>query len=251
MDNVAQLIKLAKEKKDENAGKKAVGAAYVSAIASGAGQGRDSIAAKTLGYNKVYHGTPLSDNAKKIREKGLKKSKGGTGSSVIDDAQKTSGTSNNMKRSKGRVYFSKNKDVAKGYTRDGSPFHKGDAKNVVTARISHNQYSKKSGTDSLVKKLNNESNKSGKTIPKAQHKANAAKSKQSISPSKIEGGSKYKGRRQYATAKNMKKYLSSGSGRKRFASGVAQGAITAGSAVYSAKKGVEALKNKVRDRKKS
>lgn len=240
MDNTSQLVKMARRnkssKEDEAAHVKATAAAALSA------HNASKAPSRILGYHTVHHGTASNANANNIREKGLKKSKGGMGVSANDDAHRTAGTSGHVARSKGNVYFTKNREQAYHYTKNGFGF--GNGKGVITARISDDHYHNKSKSDSLTKKLRRDA---GVHSLERTHKAAAAKSSKSISPSQIEGSSKYKGRKQFATAKNMKKYLGTGHGKIRFAAGVGNAAVSAASGVYAARKGVEALKNKVRN----
>lgn len=234
MDKVAQLVKLAKEK-DHDAGLKATGAAGVAAYNA------SKVPSRLLGYHNVYHGASSRENASNIREKGLKKSKGGSGVSRNDDSIKNGGRSDHVKRSKGNIYFSKSKDQAMQYTR-GLFNPMGDRKRLIKAKISHDHYTNRSVKDSLTSKLIDESGQGAFYGEKAR-KAQAAKSNKSISPSQIKGSSKYKGRRQFATKKNMKNYLGSGSGKKRFAHGLANAALSAGSGLYALRKAREARQN--------
>lgn len=189
---------------------------------------------RLLGYHKVYHGTSSGKNADSIRKSGLKKSKGGTGVSVADDRNKTAGSSGNVSRSKGHVYMTKNKIQGQHYTKGifGGP----NKENLVTARIPHGHY-EKAKVDKLTKKLLAEH--TGKTPSNKAAKNLGAMSTKSISPSKIEGSSKYKGRKQFATKKNLKNYLSTGSGKKRFATGVLSALGSAGAGGYAVKKLVD------------
>ena len=253
IDKVAQLVKTAKEnkkEKDDNAGKKVAGALYAASAAGAASAGIKARKDRVLGYKSVYHGT--SDSiAKDIRKKGLKASKGGSssGASTKDDA--ALGTDKNVKRSKGKTYITTRKDVASNYAsiantgRVGSP-----SKGVVKANIPHRKYQTRH-VDSLSK-----SNVEAVHGPHSRrgHKAFGSMGK-SIPPSQIEGSSKYKGTKQYATKKNMKSYLGNKSGRARFAKGVGSyaakgglGALAVGAAAYGAKKLVEKVRG---DKKKS
>ena len=188
----------------------------------------------------MYHGTSKNRVADNIREKGIKKSKGGTGVSKSDDAARNLGTSNNVSRSKGKVYFTKKKRQARSYTVGGIFGDTSDSR-IIKANIPHDHYANKSRRDILTRKLIK--NHGLKWSPRRQ-KAQAAISGKSISPAQIERSSKYKGKRQFATAKNMKKYLGSSSGRKRFALGAAQAIGSSASAAYAAKKLAEKVRNR-------
>lgn len=237
MYKVAQLVKLAKDKKmskDDrsnaklNAAAAAGGSAYLGSKAP----------ARLLGYHNVYHGTAKRKDAENIRKTGLKTSKGGSGVSAVDDAIKNAGTSDNVARSKNRIYFSKSKNYAAHYAQ-------GDRKNVIKGRMPHNQYRKAYG-DKLVKKLGEQQ---GVKMSDKKLKRMAALSSHGIKPGQIAGGKGDKGIKQFASKKNMKRYLSSGSGKKRFVKGIASAAGSAGLAAYSGKK-VKQLVNDSRSKKK-
>lgn len=220
MDKVAQLVKLAK---DEHAGKKSLAAGAAASVLAGMAPSR------ILGYHNAYHGTAERKNANSIREKGLKKSKGGTGVSAADDIRRTAGTTDNKSRSRGKIYMSKNPVVAKHYTQK---FFQTDSKNVIHAKIPHSQFHK-AVHDKLVQKLNKEQGlpHSDKAIKNV-----AFMSDKSVPPTQIVGSSKYKGVKQYATKKNLSHYLKTPGGKTRFASGIASALGSAGLAGYALKK---------------
>ena len=178
----------------------------------------DKAPGQLLGYHDVYHGTQSNSKVDSIRDKGLKKSKGGTGVSIIDDKTINGGTSNHAHNAKGHVFFSKSRDQANHYTQT---IFGPDPKNVAHAIIPHSHYADRSIADPLSKAL------SPKYTPDVMAKHMAARSDKSISPAQIKGSSKYKGVKQYATGKNMKKYLSNKSGVARFGLGLANAAAGA------------------------
>lgn len=232
MDKVAQLVKLAK-KKDNNAGKKAaaagIGAAYLGS----------KVPSRLLGYHNVYHGNSSSSVVRKIKANGLKTSFGGTGVSQMDDHMHNAGTSNNVARSKGKVHFSKSKITANHYTKDMfTPL--GDYTKVVKGRMPHNQYTK-SKEDPLVRTISDKAR--GKAAKKDAYKHHAATSTHGLPPSRIAGGVGDKGIKQFATKKNMSRYLKSSSGKIRFARGIASAAGAGVAATYAAKKLYEKAKS--------
>lgn len=241
VDSLVKTARETKKKGDENAGVKSVAAGALAASSAGVAKPR------VLGYHDVYHGTRSDSAHESIKSKGLKRSKGGTGVSRTDDFISNGGKSNHVERSKGHVYFSKKPLQAKLYTKKGIFGTDISADRVTHAKIPHDTYTKHSVKDSLTSKLLSDT---GGKFSEKQRKAQAAKSSKSISPARIVGSSKYKGEKQFATGKNMKKYLSTSSGKARFAKGVAVAGLGAVSAAYSARKGIEALKDSARSKKK-
>ncbi len=229
MEKVARLVKLAKEKKDENAGKKALGAAAAAGAAGHAAPGQ------LLGYHSVFHGNPNADTVATIKREGLKTSKGGTGTSVLDDKLKNAGTSDNVKRSKGKIHFSKSKPYASHYTQEifGGP----DMRKVVKGRIPHKQYVR-AKKDPLYAKLAREAGRKGDT------KRTSATTNRGIPSSRIAGGAGDKGAKQFATKRNLRRYLKSGSGKLRFAKGLGNVALSGAAATYSGKKLAEKARQK-------
>lgn len=225
MNKIEGLVKLAKkmskEERDKTGNKVLAGAAGAAVLGSMA-------PSRLLGYHNVYHGNSSPKANRDIKKHGLKTSHGGTGSSVVDDAQHNAGTSNNVKRSKNHVYFSKNKQYAKQYT--ANMFTGPSDHLVVHGRMPHNQY-RKAKEDSLYRKL---MENKGVHAHKDAYKSTSAMSNHGIPSSRISGGAGDKGAAQFATKKNMKRYLKSTSGKLRFASGVGAAGLAAGSAAYSA-----------------
>lgn len=225
MNKIEGLVKLAKkmskEERNKTGNKVLAGAAGAAVLGSMA-------PSRLLGYHNVYHGTKSYAANRDVKKHGLKTSFGGTGSSVADDAHKNAGTSNNVKRSKNHVYFSKNKQYAKHYT--GNIFSGRDENLVVHGRMPHNQY-RKAKEDSLYRKI---MENSGIHAKKDAYKSTSAMSNHGIPSSRISGGAGDKGAAQFASKKNMKRYLKSTSGKLRFASGVGAAGLAAGSAAYSA-----------------
>lgn len=212
-----RLVKIAKEiKKDENAGKKALAAGAVAAIAAREAPGQ------LTGYHKIYHGTGAL-NARKIKRGGnvLKASEGGIGGSADNFGRLPPSTKEQFKRnSAGKVHVTKSPIVAKIYAKVSS--RKGEKGKVLKGKISHDSF----------RKL--EHDKEG-----GPTKRSAARTSNDIH---LDNSGK-----KFRTKSNLKKYLSTSHGKARFVKGIANAGLAAGSAIYGAKKLVE----KARDSKKS
>lgn len=190
-----------------------------------------------LGYEKVYHGTQSLSAAKSIRETGIRKSKAGTGVAASDIAHGHL----KPKDVKGKVFTTKNKFLADAH-RPGNPGMKmGD---TVKARVPYRSKARLA-EDTALK--DTAAGKVGQEIKGAQAAAKAHLKdlriyKHSVKPRFVEGGSKYGGRRQFATKGNVRRYLAQAGGKARFAKGVAQAAGAVGAGMYSVAKGIQARK---------
>lgn len=198
---------------------------------------------RLLGYHKIYHGT-TNENAVSIRKNGFDPSKGGTGASVL--------SGHYQEQSKGKIHVTKTKPAARLYaggfekkwqaakdlqesSSDPKPSlsktllksmkdsYTGKG-SVVKARVPHSTWSKM--------KVDEDSSRGApkNSFIQERMKERAATTHRKIDKKFIVGkGSGSIGG--YATKKNIKRYLSTGSGRMRALGGVGQ--LAAGSALIA------------------
>lgn len=190
-----------------------------------------------LGYEKVYHGTPSNAGAKSIRETGIRKSRAGTGVAANDIAAGHL----HQKDVKGKVYTTRNKFLADAHRPAIGSMRLGE---TVKARMPY-RAKHRLAEDTAMK--NTAAGKVAQEIPGAQaaakaHLKNLRIYKSSVKPRFVEGGSKYGGRKQFATKGNIRRYLAQAGGKARFAKGVAQAAGAAGAGMYSVAKAIKARK---------
>lgn len=196
-------------------------------VLAAAGAGVASTApSRILGYHTLYHGTS-SENAEAIKKKGFDPSKGGSRNAQLRPDY--------VENSKNKVHFTKTKFTAGMYAGDfgGKMSHaraaggskksalkesikdwaKGKGK-VVTSRVPHSMWGKMEiDRDSSVGSPDHPMvNEAMKERASTYHKR--------LDPKFVEGSEAYGGRRMYATHKNLKRYLSTASGRSRALSGV-------------------------------
>lgn len=175
-----------------------------------------------LGYESVHHGTPYSESIASIKKHGLRKSYAGSMAAGNDvKAGKAS-----LKEVKGRVFTTKNKQYAKHYTHAISILQ--DPSKVLSMKVPYRH----PGTlprDVVVDRLAAEKGYSPNQINHIRVY------KHSIRPRFIEGSDGYKGVKQFATAGNLRRYLSRPGGKLRMAKGIAQ-AATAGALMYNIKR---------------
>ena len=221
-----ELYKIASEKKE---GKPGVGAQ----IGVGAlGAYTLSKAPKNiLGYERVHHGTPYKGAIEGIKKHGLKKSFSGT-SAAGADVHKGRATLDEVK---GKVYTATNKNYAKAYT---DPFGLGltDSSQVASMKVPYRpkgRMAKDVVLDRLVGK-----NLFNKAVVKLH---GIRVYKHSIPTRFIENSDGYKGVKQFATAGNMRRYLSQPGGKLRFAKGLAQ--IAGGAALLAQVKKIQDKKS--------
>ena len=222
MNNTCTLIKMARDIKDDNSGKKAMGAA---AIAYGTGT---QVPGQILGYHTVYHGSKDRSNADRVRKEGLKVKFGGDPSKGGEASYDSKYTDH----SKGKAFVTKNRSIAKRYASGNSALGTDFDKHVIKGVMSHHEFSKLHKDDDFHynKALNN--------------KHSSSYSTKDIPGRIFEGNSEYKGSKKFRSLKRIKSYLSSGSGKRRFALGLLNAGVSAGSTAYAGKK----LYEKVRDR---
>ena len=187
---------------------------------------------RLLGYHKVYHGT-TNENASIIRKNGFDPSKGGTGASKLSGYHQIA--------SKNKIHFTKTKPAARIYSggiadklnKEPSKLHavrkalrdsytgKGS---VVKARVPHSMWGKmqvdkdSSGPDTGIKFVRERMKERASTYHRKVGKKFVMG----------EGGG---GMGQFATKNNLKRYLSTKSGRARALGGVGQ--LVAGSALIT------------------
>lgn len=183
-----------------------------------------------LGYDKVYHGTS-SDAAASIRKGGLKKSHSGTGVGKNDaDLGRVS-----HKDVKGKVYTSKNKITADNHRPGFAGFKMGE---TLTARVPH-RGKKRLARDVVFDKMIDGTDKHTNYGPAQRAGARLERRalriyKHSIPSRFIEGSHDHAGVKQFASKGHMRRYLSTGSGKARFAKGLAMSAASGASALYAA-----------------
>ena len=219
MNNVMMLVKIARDNRDDNSGKKALAAGALAAATGNASKSR------VLGYHTVNHGTS-NKNARAVKRSGaLKPSKGGSVGGATESLKNTEARDAYRPRVKGKVHVTKSPLHARVFAHMAESGEGGVTKGkLLRGKMSHNQW-RKSVVDADV---------AGPTGPKSI----AATTTHRV---KVDNSQKF------ATKKNLKRYLSSGSGKKRFASGLRLAAVSTGAALYGAKK----LADKARDNKKS
>lgn len=235
VDIALGLHKQAEEKKKKNR-HEALTAAGAAIASSGAQQ-------RLMGYETVHHGTTSHENAMSIKKHGLKKSHAGTGAGAVDMAVGHVDKDN----LKGRVFTTTNKGYASQYTRNG-PFSGPDERKVVTA---HMPYRAKSRLH--VDKIMHEA-AHGEGIGKGFSKVQQSAYKQLLNQTRvykhgvksrfIEGGKDYAGKKQFLNAGHMRRYLSQAGGKARFATGVAQSAVSAGLGALTLRNAAKSLKEK-------
>lgn len=193
-----------------------------------------------LGYEKVYHGTSLSA-ARSIRETGLKKSKSGSGVAANDVAAGRA----TAKEVRGKVYTSTNRMTA-----DNHQPRFGDHKmgTVVSAKVPYRP-KKRLARDHVFDRMVNGTDNATNYTPMQRRLAKSEQGalriyKHSIPSRFIDGGHNSGGAKQFATKGNMRRYLSTGGGKARFAKGVAQAAGAGASAMYSIAHAIKARKEK-------
>ena len=207
-----------------------------------------------LGYHKVYHGTPSAAAARSIKEKGLRKSYGGTAGSVVGtDSERRFYTS----QAKEHVYVTKDPTVAARFAGDSAKhlatygggnsaagkaaikqYLTGEGK-VLKARVPHRMWEKNmemdpDSFDFVTRSLNSED----------KLKATAARSKKDIHSKYFKGGAgNYKGYgygiKSYLNKTHLKDYYNSASGKARglrgaglLAGGIGAAALGAGLNVH-------------------
>ena len=192
--------------KDESAGKKALAAGAASAYLGSSSKSR------ILGYHNVQHGTS-SANAKKIKADGaLKPSSGGTGGASDNSPGISEGQKKRFKdQSSGKVHVTKNPVISHFFKNQAEGGKKGGK--VVKGKMSHNQW-RNAKVDKDLAGPSGSKNLGATT----KHRVKTDNSQK------------------FATKKNMNRYLSSSSGRKRFAGGLARAALAMGSAGYGTSK---------------
>ena len=198
---MSELYKLAASKgnkKNENILGKQIGLGLIGATKN------------LLGYENVHHGTDTAHKVDSIKSKGLKKSFSGTGTSSVDVNLGRA----NMNEVKGKVYTSTSHDYAKHYT-DPLGIRK-DSSKVVKMKVPYRDKSRLA-RDIVVERLAKEQ---GVNNFAATHHLRIYK--HSIPTRFIEGSKDYKGVKQFASSGNMRRYLSTTSGKLRMAKGIAQ-----------------------------
>lgn len=191
-----------------------------------------------LGYEKVYHGTS-SEASKSIKKTGLKKSKSGSGVAANDVALGRA-THDEVK---GKVYTTRQKALADNHQPGLGSFKMG---NTLTARTPY-RAKHRLAKDHVIERMANGTDHYTKGNAAQQMGAKIGQKhlriyKHSIGTRFIEGAEGYKGRRQFATKGNMRRYLSQAGGKARFAKGVAQAAGSAATGMYAIAKGLKARK---------
>lgn len=191
-----------------------------------------------LGYEKVYHGTS-KDAARSILKSGLKRSKSGTGVAANDvglgRATKAEVT--------GKVYTTRQKALADNHQPGFGAYKIG---HTVTARVPY-RGKKRLAKDVVIERMAAGTDEYTKGNHFQQRGAQAAREhlriyRHSIGSRFIEGSHNYKGRHQFATMGNMRRYLAQAGGKARFAKGVAQAAGSIGAGLYSAAHAIKARK---------
>lgn len=235
VDIALGLHKQAEEKKTKNR-HEALTAGGALLATSGAQQ-------RLMGYETVHHGTPKHENAMSIKKHGLKKSHAGTGAGAIDMAVGHVDKDN----LKGRVFTTTNKAYASHYTK-GNIFESPDERKVVTAHMPYRAKSRLH-TDKIMHEAS-QGIGAGKNMGKAEQ-ANAKRLleqtrvyKHGIKTRFIEGGKDYAGKKQFLNAGHMRRYLSQAGGKARFATGVAQSAVSAGLGALTLRNAAKTLKEK-------
>lgn len=195
-----------------------------------------SVPGEILGYHNVYHGTN-EKHLETINKTGLNPDHGGKvgGSSVFEDNRFSSmkGVGKTLSYenfSKGKVHVTKEYLVAKGYASNASQSLESKYKPVVvSAKVSHRHW-EQMRPDPLS----------------FGGKDTAATTKHTVRPSAMEGKQGFN-TRSFATEKNLNRYLSQVSGRKRFATGVARAALSS----VAIAGGTSYFKNKIIDKIKA
>lgn len=222
-----------KKKKNRHEGLTAGGAILAS---SGAQQ-------RLMGYETVHHGTPKHENVMSIKKHGIKKSHAGTGAGAADMAVGHVDRDN----LKGRVFTTTNKTYASHYTK-GNLFEGPDTRKVVTAHVPYRAKSRLH-TDKIMHEAAN-----GVGVGENMGQAERANAKRLLKQTRvykhgiktrfIEGGKDYAGKKQFLNAGHMRRYLSQAGGKARFATGVAQSAVSAGLGALTLRNAAKTLKEK-------
>lgn len=222
-----------KKKKNRHEGLTAGGAILAS---SGAQQ-------RLMGYETVHHGTPKHENVMSIKKHGIKKSHAGTGAGAADMAVGHVDRDN----IKGRVFTTTNKGYASYYTK-GNLFADPDTRKVVTAHVPYRAKSRLH-TDKIMHEIAN-----GVGVGAGKSKAQQANAKRLLKQTRvykhgiktrfIEGGKDYAGKKQFLNTGHMRRYLSQAGGKARFATGVAQSAVSAGLGALTLRNAAKSLKEK-------
>lgn len=191
-----------------------------------------------LGYEKVHHGTS-TEAASSIRKTGLRRSLGGTGVGANDAAEGRV----SHKDLKGKVFTSRLHETAENHQPNFGGLKMGE---TLTARVPY-RTKKRLGRDVVFDKMINGTDKYtnyglGRRTMARLERSNLRIYKHSIPSRFIEGGKGHAGVKQFASKGNLRRYLSSGSGKLRFAKGVAQAAGSAGAGMYAIAKGLKARK---------
>lgn len=215
MDKVAQLVKLAKERDKSKLKDAAIYGAGSAALAKAA-------PSRLLGYHNVYHGTSKENAAKIKRDGKLKASMGGGGNGASQSmGNKNEFMSDTFKeRSKGKVHFTKTEGIAKffaDFTGTDGGANKGGKGEVLKAKMPHSQYTKAKVDKDVAGPGGNEGIK--KRIA-------------STTTKDVKVGKGYN----FATKRNMNRYLKAKGGKARFARGVASALGSAGLAGMSYRK---------------
>lgn len=189
-----------------------------------------------LGYDKVHHGTN-SEAAASIKKTGLKKSYSGTGVGKADaDLGRV-----DHKDVKGKVYTSKSRVTADNHRPGFGGLKMGQ---TLTARVPHrgkNRLAEDVVFKRMVDGTDNHTNYSPLQRRMARSEMKKLRIYKHSIPSRfIEGSHDHGGVKQFASKGHMRRYLSTGGGKARFAKGVAMAAGSGASALYSAAKALKA-----------
>lgn len=223
-----------KKKKERHEGLTAGGAILAS---SGAQQ-------RLMGYETVHHGTSKNDNVASIKKDGLKKSLSGTGAGAGD----VSAGHVKAENLKGRVFATTNKSYAQHYTKKDLLSSESPDR-IVTAHVPYRAKSRLS-KDMIMDDIAHGRGKVGAGVGKVQRMTAKLLQGQSriynhsIKSRFIEGGKDYAGKKQFLNAGHMRRYLSQAGGKARFATGVAQSAVSAGLGALTLRNAAKTLKEK-------
>lgn len=220
MDRVSSLVKLAQEVKEKK-NEAAKGAALVAGGSAAVGASKSRL----LGYHNVLHGTSKSNAASVKRDGALKPSKGGSKGGATESLKNESLKDTYRPRVKGKVHVTKSPIHARMFASGAEKGFGGvTGGKVLKGKMSHNQWRQAKRDPDVV----------GKDGPKSV----AATTKHRV---KTDNSQKF------ATKKNMKRYLKSTSGKKRFARGVGMAATGTAAAAAGTKKIVDAVRSRKKD----
>ena len=139
------------------------------------------------------------------------------------------------KTSKNKTFFTKHPTIARAYkyALGDSEAAKKHGLTTIKSVVPHSHYiSKRTVRDD--------------TYSKSSTKSIALSTEKKIGTRFIKGSDSYKGIKQFATKRNMKRYLSTSSGKKRFAVGLANAAVATGGAAYAGSKIHDVIKRKLK-----